>query len=130
MNGEPEPPSDGNTGGVGWIIEDKKPEVLRTLLMDFRQDIAPLFPDEAFGLTPHEIAELEALDLWFDWTEPPRPGEFGPEPDEDGEDGGGRPARKSGGNGGAKRGLSGGQRRDSVTSARQALEAIRHLTDA
>ncbi|MFF3941657.1 chromosome segregation protein ParM [Streptomyces phaeofaciens] len=88
MAGQPEPPTDSNTGGAGWIIEGKKPEVLRTLYMDFGAGIGHLFADTVHGLTDHEIAELEARDLWFDWTEPePRPGEFGPEPDDDGDSG-------------------------------------------
>ncbi|HBF78756.1 MAG TPA: chromosome segregation protein ParM, partial [Streptomyces sp.] len=121
MAGEPEPPSDSNTGGAGWIIEGKQPDVLRTLYMDFKAGIDDFFPDTVAALTDHEIRELEARDLWFDWTEPPRPGEFGPEPDEDE-----RP-KKSGG----KRGGGGGKtapRRDTVTSPRQALEAIKNLT--
>lgn len=53
--------------------------------MDFKAGIDGYFPDTTATLTEHEIRELEARDLWFDWTEPPRPGEFGPEPgDEDG----------------------------------------------
>ena len=125
MAGQPEPPSDANTGGVGWIMESAKPEVLRTLYMDFDQDISHLFPDEVFHLTDHEIAELEAQGLWFDWNEPIRPGEFGPEPDEDDDedlvDG---PAKRSKPRGGGKP----KQRGDSVTTSRQALEAIKKLT--
>ncbi|MFH8342971.1 chromosome segregation protein ParM [Streptomyces sp. AM6-12] len=126
MRGEPEPPADSNTGGAGWIVEGKQPEVLRTLFMDFTAGIDGYFPDTVATLTDYEIRELEARDLWFDWTEPPRPGEFGPEPDdEDGDDG----APKTGG--GKRRG--GGKsaaRRDAVTSPRQALEAIKHLSRA
>ncbi|MDQ0577916.1 chromosome segregation protein ParM [Streptomyces rishiriensis] len=122
MAGQPEPPTDSNTGGAGWIIEGKKPEVLRTLFMDFGAGISHLFADTVHGLTDHEIRELDALGLWFDWTEPaPRPGEFGPEPDEDG-DGEDIPRpRKS-------RKRSPASHRDTVTSARQALETIKHLT--
>ncbi|WP_328335806.1 chromosome segregation protein ParM [Streptomyces sp. NBC_00455] len=122
MNGEPEPAADSNTGGAGWIVENKKPEILRTLFMDFSKDIGELFPDEIKELTAHEIRELEARDLWFDWNEPPRPGEFGPEPDEDD-----APKPK-----GKPRGKSskGAPRSDTVTSARQALEAIKHLNNA
>ncbi|WP_327270791.1 chromosome segregation protein ParM (plasmid) [Streptomyces sp. NBC_01218] len=122
MAGEPEPPADSNTGGAGWIIEGTQPDVLRTLFMDFKAGIDGFFPDTVTTLTEYEIRELEARDLWFDWTEPPRPAEFGPEP-EDGDDatswkGGGKP--RSGGKSAA--------RRDTVSSPRQALDAIRNLT--
>ncbi|MGW7347908.1 chromosome segregation protein ParM [Streptomyces sp. NPDC054854] len=124
MRGEPEPPADSNTGGAGWIVEAKKPEVLRTLFMNFKAGLDDYFPDTIETLTDHEIRELEARDLWFDWTEPPRPGEFGPEPgDEDGDD---EPKK-----GGGKRRGGGGTsaaRPDAVTSPRQALEAIKHLS--
>nr|WP_119589250.1 chromosome segregation protein ParM [Streptomyces scabiei] len=126
MRGEPEPPANGNTGGAGWIVEAKQPEVLRTLFMDFKAGLDDYFPDTIATLTDHEIRELEARDLWFDWTEPPRPGEFGDEPDDD-EDGDDDAPRKGGG--GPRRG--GGKsaaRRDAVTSPRQALEAIKNLS--
>ncbi|MDQ0938916.1 hypothetical protein [Streptomyces sp. V1I1] len=55
----------------------------------------------------------------------PEPGEFGPAPKEDGDDD--ESGRRSGK--GGKRGRS-EQRRDTVTSARQALEAIQKLTNA
>ncbi|MDX3762628.1 chromosome segregation protein ParM [Streptomyces sp. AK02-04a] len=125
MRGEPEPPANSNTGGAGWIVEAKQPEVLRTLFMDFKAGLDDYFPDTIATLTDHEIRELEARDLWFDWTEPPRPGEFGPEPDdEDGDD----DAPKKGG--GKRRGGGGksAPRRDAVTSPRQALEAIKNLS--
>ncbi|MDQ1051942.1 chromosome segregation protein ParM [Streptomyces sp. V4I2] len=123
MAGEPEPPSDSNTGGAGWIIESKQPDVLRTLFMDFKAGIDGYFPDTVFTLTDYEIRELEARGLWFDWNEPPRPGEFGPEPDdEDGDD----DAPKKGG--GKRRGGGNPVRRDAVTSPRQALEAIKNLS--
>ncbi|WP_030990034.1 hypothetical protein [Streptomyces sp. NRRL WC-3744] len=127
MRGEPEPPADSNTGGAGWIVEAKQPEVLRTLFMDFKAGIDNYFPDTIATLTDHEIRELEARDLWFDWTEPPRPGEFGDEPGDD-EDGDDDSAPKKGG---GKRRSGGGKsaaRRDAVTSPRQALEAIRNLS--
>ncbi|MCY0921132.1 chromosome segregation protein ParM [Streptomyces sp. H27-G5] len=123
MAGEPEPPADSNTGGAGWIVEAKQPEVLRTLFMDFKAGLDDYFPDTVASLTDYEIRELEARDLWFDWTEPPRPGEFGPEPDD--EDGDEKPKK----GGGKPRG--GGKpttRRDAVTSPRQALEAIKNLS--
>ncbi|MEU5314416.1 chromosome segregation protein ParM [Streptomyces sp. NPDC021562] len=118
MAGQPEPPSNSNTGGAGWIIESKHPEVLRTLYMDFGAPIDHLFSDTVHGLTHHEIRELEARDLWFDWTQPPRPGEFGPEPGDEDDDT--TPRRRSSRQPAA--------RRDSVTTARQALEKIKHLT--
>ncbi|MCQ9132877.1 chromosome segregation protein ParM [Streptomyces hilarionis] len=126
MRGEPEPPANSNTGGAGWIVEAKQPEVLRTLFMDFKNGLDDYFPDTIATLTDYEIRELEARDLWFDWTEPPRPGEFGDEPDDD-EDGDDDAPRKGGG--GPRRG--GGKsaaRRDAVTSPRQALEAIKNLS--
>ncbi|MEU9031473.1 chromosome segregation protein ParM [Streptomyces sp. NPDC048383] len=124
MRGEPEPPADSNTGGAGWIVEAKKPEVLRTLYMDFKAGLDDYFPDTIATLTDHEIRELEARGLWFDWTEPPRPGEFGPEPSDDEDDDasqmrGGK--RRDGGDNSAAR-------RDAVTSPRQALEAIKNLS--
>ncbi|MGX1913593.1 chromosome segregation protein ParM [Streptomyces phaeochromogenes] len=125
MRGEPEPPADSNTGGAGWIVEAKQPDVLRTLFMDFKAGIDGFFPDTIATLTDHEIRELEARDLWFDWNEPPRPGEFGDEPDD--EDGDDDTPKKGGG----KRRSGGGKsatRRDAVTSPRQALEAIRNLS--
>ncbi|MFP8887820.1 P-loop NTPase family protein [Streptomyces mangrovi] len=118
MKGEPEPPADSNTGGAGWIVEAKQPEVLRTLFMDFTAGIDGYFPDTIATLTDHEIRELEARGLWFDWTEPPRPGEFGDEDDGD------RPRK----DGGKRHGGSKPARRDTVTSSRQALEAIKNLT--
>ncbi|MFJ5779904.1 chromosome segregation protein ParM [Streptomyces sp. NPDC093094] len=123
MRGEPEPPADSNTGGAGWIVEANQPEVLRTLFMDFKAGIDEFFPDTAATLTAHEIRELEARGLWFDWTEPPRPGEFGPEPDDEGSDD--APPRQD------VQHRSGGKttaRRDAVISPRQALEAIKHLS--
>ncbi|MER5509339.1 chromosome segregation protein ParM [Streptomyces sp. NPDC002766] len=125
MRGEPEPPADSNTGGAGWIVEGTQPDVLRTLFMDFSAGIAGYFPDTVATLTDYEIRELEARELWFDWTEPPRPGEFGPEPDdEDGDDG----APQKGGK--RRGGSTSAARRDTVTTPRQALEAIKSLTDA
>jgi hypothetical protein len=126
MRGEPEPPTDSNTGGAGWIIEAKQPDVLRTLYMDFKAGIDHYFPDAIAGLTDHEISELEARDLWFDWSEPPRPGEFGPVLDDEYDDEyDGRPTKSS------NKKHSGGQaapRHDTVTTPRQALEAIKALT--
>ncbi|MCX5055086.1 chromosome segregation protein ParM [Streptomyces sp. NBC_00474] len=129
MRGEADPENGVSTGGVAVIVLDNGRAVLmRSLYADFDTDLAHLFPDEVNRLTEHEIAELEKLDLWFDWNEPPRPGEFGPEDDED--DDSGRP-RKGGGK--RSHGTSSGrgeQRRDSVTSPRQALEAIKNLSNA
>ncbi|OEJ22529.1 chromosome segregation protein ParM [Streptomyces subrutilus] len=126
MAGEPEPPANSNTGGAGWIVEAKQPEVLRTLLMDFKKSLDGYFPDIVASLTDYEIRELEARDLWFDWTEPPRPGEFGPEPSDD-EDGDGDDKPKKGG-GKPRGGGKSAARRDAVTSPRQALEAIKNLS--
>jgi hypothetical protein len=123
MRGEPEPPADSNTGGAGWIVEAKQPDVLRTLFMDFTAGIDGYFPDTVATLTDHEIRELQARGLWFDWAEPPRPGEFGPEPGDD-EDGDNDAPKK----GGKRRGGSKTARRDAVTSPRQALEAIKNLS--
>ncbi|MEU3855032.1 chromosome segregation protein ParM [Streptomyces sp. NPDC029554] len=126
MAGEPEPPTDSNTGGAGWIVESKAPDVLRVLFMDFKAGIDEYFPDTVETLTDHEIRELEARDLWFDWTEPPRPGEFGPEvDDEDDEDNYGDVPH---GTGGRRRGGKSPARHDAVTSPRQALEAIKKLS--
>ncbi|MGW4754336.1 hypothetical protein [Streptomyces chartreusis] len=124
MRGEPEPPSNSNTGGAGWIVEAKQPDVLRTLFMDFNTGIDGYFPDTIVGLTDHEIRELEKRDLWFDWTEPPRPGEFGPEPDDEDSDDD-APKRGSGNRCGAGRPAT---RQDAVTSPHQALEAIKRLS--
>ncbi|MFJ3658299.1 chromosome segregation protein ParM [Streptomyces nigra] len=123
MAGEPEPPSDSNTGGAGWIVEAKHPDVLRTLFMDFRAGIDEFFPDDVATLTDYEIRELEARELWFDWTEPPRPGEFGPEPDDDEDSDEAAPW-----DAGTRRSTEKPARRDAVTSPREALEAIRNLS--
>lgn len=83
--GEAEPPSDPNTGGVGWIIDGNEAPRLRTLRV-FHPDgrgIDHLFPGVVQHLTDHEITELERRGVWFDWTLPPQPGEFGDEEDED-----------------------------------------------
>ncbi|MFF3974884.1 chromosome segregation protein ParM [Streptomyces rubiginosohelvolus] len=121
MSGEPEPPANSNTGGAGWIVEAKQPEVLRTLFMSFSEGLDDYFPDTV-SLTDHEIRELEARDLWFDWTEPPRPGEFGPEPDDE-DDVETAPKRSGKGRGGKP-----AARRDTVSSPRQALDAIKALS--
>ncbi|MBP0453985.1 chromosome segregation protein ParM [Kitasatospora sp. RG8] len=116
MRGEPEPPNNSNTGGVGWIVDGSKPEVMRSLYMDFSKPIDHLFPETITRLTDHEITELTKRGLWFDWqNEPPRPGEFGPDSDEPRKP---RGAGKSGG------------RHDAITSPRQALDAIKNLTGA
>ncbi|MFE4019310.1 chromosome segregation protein ParM [Streptomyces sp. NPDC059101] len=121
MRGEPEPPADSNTGGAGWIVESKQPDVLRTLYMDFKAGIDDCFPDVVEHLTDHEIRELEARDLWFDWTEPPRPGEFGPVLDaEDDEDGDAKPTRRRKAAGSTP----------TVSTAAQALDALKKLTNA
>lgn len=126
MRGEPEPPNNSNTGGVGWIVDGSKPEVMRSLYIDFSQPVDHLFPETITHLTDHEITELTKRDLWFDWqNEPPRPGEFGPETDDDDEDDDDAPRR-----GKPRTGGKGAPRHDAVTSPRQALAAIKHLTGA
>jgi hypothetical protein len=130
MRGEADPENGVSTGGVAVIVLDNGRAVLmRSLYADFDTDLSTLFPDEVNRLTDYEISELEKRGLWFDWNEPVRPGEFWPEPDED-DEGEDRPRRRGGTGGG--RGFKGGTRRSEpqVTSARQALEAIKSLTDA
>ncbi|WCD91126.1 hypothetical protein KPP03845_200087 (plasmid) [Streptomyces xanthophaeus] len=133
MAGEAEPENGVSTGGVAVVVLDNGRAVLmKALYVDFDDDLADLFPSEINRLTDHEISELTKLGLWFDWSEPePRPGEFWPEPDEDG-DGDGKPRRRGSGGGGkgAGRGSKGGSRSEKVASPRQALEAIKSLTDA
>ncbi|MFE6727830.1 chromosome segregation protein ParM [Streptomyces californicus] len=131
MRGEADPENGVSTGGVAVIVLDNGRAVLmRSLYADFDADLSALFPDEVNRLTDHEISELTKRGLWFDWNEPePRPGEFWPEPDEDA-DGEGRSRRRSGGGKGGGRGSKGGGRSEQVASPRQALEAIRSLTDA
>ncbi|MGW6939995.1 chromosome segregation protein ParM [Streptomyces xanthophaeus] len=133
MAGEAEPENGVSTGGVAVVVLDNGRAVLmKALYVDFDDDLADLFPSEINRLTDHEVSELTKLGLWFDWSEPkPRPGEFWPEPDEDG-DGDGKPRRRGSGGGGkgAGRGSKGGSRSEKVASPRQALEAIKSLTDA
>ncbi|WP_329625904.1 chromosome segregation protein ParM (plasmid) [Streptomyces sp. NBC_01255] len=118
MRGEADPENGVSTGGVAVIILDNGRAVLmRSLYADFDTDLAQIFPDEVVRLTDHEITELDKRGLWFDWNEPERPGEFHPAPDDGDEDG---PRRRGGGK-------PGGKRRAEVTSARQALEAIKTL---
>ncbi|MFD4341793.1 chromosome segregation protein ParM [Streptomyces anulatus] len=134
MKGEADPENGVSTGGVAVIVLDNGRAVLmRSLYADFDTNLAGLFPDDVNRLTDHEVAELEKRGLWFDWNEPePRPGEFWPEPDEDDEDGGGSRARGKGAKGGAKRGGKSGSSRSEpqIKSPRQALEAIKSLSDA
>ncbi|WP_030272983.1 hypothetical protein [Streptomyces sp. NRRL B-24484] len=125
MQGEAEPPVDSNTGGAGWIVPIAKPEVLRTLYMDFDQPIAPLFPDTIHGLTAHEIEQLELLGLWFDWTLPPQPGEFDGEDDEDNLDDFDdepKPRTSKG-----SKGHGGMADRSNITNPKDALAALRSL---
>ncbi|MCX4468444.1 chromosome segregation protein ParM [Streptomyces albidoflavus] len=121
MRGEPEPPADSNTGGAGWIVEGKHPEVLRTLFINFKQSLDPYFPDTITPLTDHEITELDARGLWFDWTQPPRPGEFGDIEDDDEDSDEDRPPTSRGRTSGSRAGLS---------SPREALDAIKRLSNA
>ncbi|MFG3532757.1 chromosome segregation protein ParM [Streptomyces sp. NPDC047917] len=133
MAGEAEPENGVSTGGVAVVVLDNGRAVLmKALYVDFDEDLADLFPGEVHRLTDYEISELTKLGLWFDWSDPePRPGEFWPEPDED-DDGDGKPRRRGGGSkGGGGRGTKSGRSSEpKVTSPRQALEAIRSLTDA
>ncbi|MFD6114038.1 chromosome segregation protein ParM [Streptomyces yangpuensis] len=132
MRGEADPENGVSTGGVAVIVLDNGRAVLmRSLYADFDTDLSELFPDEVNRLTDHEISELEKRGLWFDWNEPVRPGEFWPEPDED-DDGDGKPRRRGGGGGGkgGGRGSKGSSLSEKVASPRQALEAIKSLTDA
>ncbi|MFJ2575021.1 chromosome segregation protein ParM [Streptomyces halstedii] len=132
MNGEADPENGVSTGGVAVMVMDNGRAVLmRSLYADFDTDLATLFPDDVPRLTDHEITELEKRGLWFDWNEPVRPGEFWPEPDED-DDGDGRSRRRGGGGGkgGGRSSKGSGRRSEQVTSPRQALEAIKSLTDA
>ncbi|MET9497434.1 chromosome segregation protein ParM [Streptomyces sp. NPDC006552] len=127
MAGEAEPETGVSTGGVAIVVLDNgRPMLMKALYVDFDEDLAGLFPDEVYGLTDYEISELEARGLWFDWSEPePRPGEFWPEPDDEDDDSGNAGGRPRKG-----RGKSGGKRAPQIASARQALDAMRALTDA
>jgi hypothetical protein len=134
MRGEADPENGVSTGGVAVIVLDNGRAVLmRSLFADFDTDLAEIFPDEVVRLTDYEIEELTKRGLWFDWNEPVRPGEFWPEPEE-GDDGEGKSSRRGDGSSGGGKG--GGKRSSSrraepqVTSPRQALEAIKSLTDA
>ncbi|MGA4867265.1 chromosome segregation protein ParM [Streptomyces lavendulocolor] len=131
MRGEADPENGVSTGGVAVIVLDNGRAVLmRSLFADFDTDLAEIFPDEVVRLTDYEIEELTKRGLWFDWNEPVRPGEFWPEPEE-GDDGEGKSSRRGdgGGGGGGKRSSS-RRAEPQVTSPRQALEAIKSLTDA
>jgi hypothetical protein len=134
MRGEADPENGVSTGGVAVIVLDNGRAVLmRSLYADFDTDLAHLFPSEVNRLTDHEISELEKRGLWGDWNREPDPGEFWPEPDEDDDESEGRSRRRGGGGGGGRGGRgpkNGGSRSEKVVSARQALEAIRSLTDA
>ncbi|MER5988860.1 chromosome segregation protein ParM [Streptomyces sp. NPDC001787] len=133
MRGEADPENGVSTGGVAVMVMDNGRAVLmRSLYADFDTDLATLFPEEVNRLTDHEVAELEKRGLWFDWNEPVRPGEFWPEPDEDDGGGGGSRPRGKGAKGGGKRGGKSGSSRSEpqITSPRQALEAIKSLSDA
>jgi hypothetical protein len=134
IKGEADPENGISTGGVAVIVLDNGRAVLmRSLYADFDTDLSNLFPDEVNRLTDYEISELDKRGLWFDWNEPVRPGEFWPEPDED-DDAEGRPRRRGGGGSGKSSGghdsKSSGRRPEQVASPRQALEAIKSLTDA
>jgi len=134
MKGEADPENGVSTGGVAVIVLDNGRAVLmRSLYADFDTDLSSLFPDEVNRLTDYEISELEKRGLWGNWNREPDPGEFWPEPDEDGDDDD-RSRRRGGGGGkggGGKRGAkSGSGRSEQITSPRQALEAIKSLNNA
>lgn len=136
MRGEADPENGVSTGGVAVIVLDNGRAVLmRSLYADFDTDLAHLFPDEVNRLTDYEISELEKRGLWGDWYREPEPGEFWPAPkDDDGDDSDGKSRRRGGGGGKGDggRGTKSGDHRSEpqITSARQALEAIKSLTDA
>ncbi|SEF19005.1 chromosome segregation protein ParM [Streptomyces sp. Ag109_O5-10] len=133
MRGEADPENGVSTGGVAVIVLDNGRAVLmRSLYADFDTDLSELFPSEVTRLTDYEISELEKRGLWFDWNEPMRPGEFWPEPDEDGGHGNSRRRGGSGGGGGkgdGKPGAESSSRTPKVTSTRQALDAIKSLNN-
>ncbi|MDQ1033633.1 hypothetical protein QFZ75_000049 [Streptomyces sp. V3I8] len=133
MKGEAAPENGVSTGGVAVMVLDNGRAVLmRSLYADFDTDLAGLFPDEVNRLTDHEIRELEKRGLWFDWNEPVRPGEFWPakKDDDEGESDSEDRPRRRGASGGKRRIKSGGRRAEpQVTSPRQALEAIKNLTN-
>ncbi|MFI8769514.1 chromosome segregation protein ParM [Streptomyces sp. NPDC053792] len=123
MRGEADPENGVSTGGVAIIVLDNGRAVLmRSLFADFDTDLAKIFPDEVVHLTDYEISELDKRGLWFDWNEPERPGEFHPAPDDGDDD----ESRRRGG-GGKPGGKPAAKHRPEVTSARQALEAIKTL---
>jgi hypothetical protein len=126
IRGEADPENGVSTGGVAVIVLDNGRAVLmRSLYADFDTDLSSLFPGEVNRLTDYEISELTKRGLWGDWNRDLDPGEFWPEPDEDGDDDGGSRRR-----GGGKGGKSGSSRSESqVTSPRQALEAIKSLNN-
>ncbi|MCZ1012667.1 chromosome segregation protein ParM [Streptomyces lydicus] len=136
IKGEADPENGVSTGGVAVIVLDNGRAVLmRSLYADFDTDLSNLFPDEVNRLTDYEISELEKRGLWGDWYREPEPGEFWPAPKDDDSDGGDGKSRHRGAGGGSKGGgrdaKSGSHRPEpQVTSARQALEAIKSLTDA
>ncbi|MFI7246382.1 chromosome segregation protein ParM [Streptomyces qinglanensis] len=129
MRGEADPENGVSTGGVAVIVLDNGRAVLmRSLYADFDTDLSALFPDQVNRLTDYEISELDKRGLWFDWNEPVRPGEFWPEPDEDDESQ--SRSRRGGGKGGGRSAKGTGRGSGQAASPRQALEAIKSLTDA
>ncbi|MCX5078792.1 chromosome segregation protein ParM (plasmid) [Streptomyces sp. NBC_00513] len=134
MRGEADPENGVSTGGVAIMVMDNGRAVLmRSLYADFDTDLAELFPEDVNRLTDHEVSELTKRGLWFDWNEPVRPGEFWPEPDDEADDDGGSRRRDGGGGkgGGGKGGPKAASKRSEpqIASPRQALEAIRSLSD-
>ncbi|MDX3232520.1 chromosome segregation protein ParM [Streptomyces sp. ME19-01-6] len=125
MKGEAEPPADPNTGGVGWIIEGNEAPRLRTLQVFVPgMGIDHLFPDLVAHLTDHEIRELEKRGVWFDWTLPPQPGEFGDDEDEDEDEGATRASGKG------KRGKKSRRRGAASTAGSAALAEAGRMMDS
>ncbi|MEV5784545.1 chromosome segregation protein ParM [Streptomyces sp. NPDC052287] len=128
MRGEADPENGVSTGGVAvTVLDNGRGVLMRSLFADFDTDLSDLFPSEVNRLTDYEIRELDKRGLWGDWNRDPDPGEFWPEPEEpeDDDENGDDRSRPPGG--GAK---SGDHLGDQVTSARQALDAIKSLNNA
>ncbi|WP_331738602.1 chromosome segregation protein ParM [Embleya sp. NBC_00896] len=123
MTGEADPEDGVSTGGVAIIVLDNGRAVLmRALYADFDAgDLHELFPDEINRLTPHEIQDLEARDLWGDWNRPDEDLEdLANDLDEYEED---RPKRGRGK--GKGKGDRNGRREDVATTAGDALALVR-----
>lgn len=102
---------------------------MRSLYADFDIDLASS-PTRSTGSPTTRSPNWRSADCGATGTREPEPGEFGPVPDEDGDDDGGA-GKGAGKRGGKTNGAGRGEeRRDSVTSPRQALEAIKNLNNA